>query len=291
MAAEWGAAILAAGAVGSASAGVWALWRFGPAARRLRRRVSHERLRMPLLGRDTGRRLRQFLPPAVGAVVLYLLVSTLTQAPVLSFFVSFLGFMVPGWVQEWQDTRRLVTLGEQLNAVMAMVATSLRRGTPLEVALAEAVRTMPYPLGPTLQNLVAAMGMGVTLGHAVEQVRKLPAVSGSTDFQVFATEMVICHERGANVIQAFETLRQVLAARRKYRDQVREQMGQHLLQALVIVGIGALVLLAYAGMTDDGLGPLLDSFAGQLILAASILGNVFLVRWTHLSLLRQIKKM
>ncbi|HEY3367373.1 MAG TPA: type II secretion system F family protein [Symbiobacteriaceae bacterium] len=290
MATEWGATVLAAGAVGSACAGVWAIWQMAPSAQKIRRRVGHEQVKVSLLSKERSKQMMDLVPAVGGALALFFLTSLLTHATFLAFAVSFGGFMIPGWLREWQETRKLMQLSDQLNRVMGMIATSLKRGTPLEASIAQAAGAMAQPMGPVLRNLAEATSMGVTLSQAVEQVRKLPVVTASTDFQVFATEMVICHERGANVIQAFEALRQVLAARRKYRDQVRENMGQHLMQSLVIAGIGMLVLMAYAAMTEEGLGPLLASPWGQIALAVSILGNAFLIRWTHISLLRQTKR-
>lgn len=291
MISEWAVSMMAAGAVGSAGAGLWFLRQMAPTAQRIRRRVGHERVSIPTAGGALSTEQIFSLAFAGGtAVLLYVLVIGMAGRPSLAFAVALGGFMVPGWVREWRETRRLVELGDQLGRVMGMISTSLRRGTPLEVAIAEAASALPAPLGPALRNLADATVMGVTLSQAVEQVRTLPAVSGSADFNVFATEMVVCHQRGANVIQAFEALRNVLAARRKYREQVREHMGQHLIQSLVIGGLGLGVLLIYATMSPHGLEPLLESVVGQLILAASVLGNMFLIRLTHLSLLRQTRR-
>jgi Flp pilus assembly protein TadB len=292
MGAEWGAAVLAAGAVTSTAAGVWAIaWR-APMAQKLKRRANHEQLSLALLiGQERIRRLVRLVPGIGGALLLFFGMTLYSPGlPVLAATLALGGFLIPPWVGEWRETQRLMNLSEQLGRVMTMVSTALRRGMPLEVALAEAAQMVPYPLGPALRHLTEATKMGVTLAQAVEQVRGHAAVQGSKDFQVFATEMVICHERGANVIQAFDALRQVLEARRRYRNQVREQMGQHLMQAIVISGIGLGVLAFYGAATDDGLGPLLERLWGQLLLGMSIVGNLFLVRTTHLSLLRQTRK-
>lgn len=290
MASEWTGAILGAGAVLSTAAGVWVL-RLAPlAAQQARRLVAHERVRLAVPGLHRGGAMQGWAWAVLAAVALFAVTSFLGHRGGLAVFVALGGLMVPGWVREWLETRRLVQLSEQLVRVMGMVATSLKRGTPLEAALAEASTGLPDPLGPVLRNLAQATTMGVTLAQAVEQLRTLPAVTGSADFQVFATEMVVCHERGANIVQAFDALRTVLAARRKYREQVKENMGQHLLQSMVITGVGLFVLGLYSFMAEGGLEPLLSSIIGQLILAASLLGNAFLLRMTHLSMLRQVRK-
>ncbi|MDF2628844.1 MAG: hypothetical protein K0R39_2675 [Symbiobacteriaceae bacterium] len=291
MASSWAGAVLATGAMMSAAAGGYVLWKLGPTAGRTRRRVARERVAVTAAaGKQRAERLQYLAVAGLGAVGIYLAVLVLAQRAGLAFACALGGFMLPTWVKEWRQTRRIVELSEQLGRAMAMISTSLRRGSPLEGAIAETSATMAEPLGPVLRSFVDATSMGVTLTQAVEQCRTLPAVAGSPDFQVFATEMVICYERGANVVQAFEALRQVLAARRKYRDIVKEQMGQHLMQSLVIAGVGFFVLVAYSFMTPDGLGPLLESIVGQLLLAASVLGNLFLIRVTHLSLLRQTQR-
>lgn len=287
MASGWAGAVLASGAVFSSAAGGYLLWKLGPTAHRTRRRVAHERVSLP---RYSGERLQWWAIAAAVAAGLYLVTAVLSHRTGLAVAVALGGFMAPAWIRELRNTRRLVELSEQLSRAMAMIGTSLRRGTPLEGAIAEAAASMAEPLGPVLRGLVDATSMGVTLSQAVDQARSLPAVAGSPDFQVFATEMVVCHERGANVVQAFEALRLVLTARRRYRDQVREQMGQHLIQSLVIAGVGLFTLGSYSLMTPQGLGPLLESIMGQLILAFSLLGNIFLIRVSHLSLLRQTQR-
>ncbi|HYG59447.1 MAG TPA: type II secretion system F family protein [Symbiobacteriaceae bacterium] len=292
MATEWAGAVLTTGALMSTAAGVWVVWKLGPTAQRTRRKVAHERVAISatLGGRKKAEKAQSLLIAGGGALALYLVTTVMFHRTGLAVAMALGGFMLPVWIKEWQQTRRLVSLSEQLGRAMGMIGTSLRRGTPLEGAIAEAARTMPEPLGPVLRSMVDATSMGVTLAQAVEQCRTMPAASGSPDFQVFATEMVVCHERGANVVQAFEILRQVLEARRKYRSQVREHMGQHLMQSLVIASVGYFVLFAYSFMSPDGLSPLLESVLGQMLLAGSILGNLFLIRVTHLSMLRQTQK-
>lgn len=290
MASEWSAALLAAGAMGSATTGVWVLVKVAPNAQRIKRRVNRERVRVSMLGREGTERMITLVPAIGGGVLMYLLAVSMTGQPSLAVLLATGAFMIPGWIREWRETRRLSVLADQLSRVMGMVSTALRRGTPLEAALSESAMALSYPLGPVLRNMADATVLGVTLSQAVEQARLNPAVRGSTDFQVFATEMVVCHERGANVVQAFEALRGVLAARRKYREQVKEHMGQHLIQSLVIAGVGLFVLAAYSLMTPDGLAPLLQSFVGQLILAGSLLANAFLIRVTHLTMLRQTRR-
>lgn len=291
MAAELGIAVMAAGAVASAGAGIFFLKKLAPSAQRIRRRVSHERVRVRIAGGRLNSEQALTSALALGAgVALYTLTAMLSHQTGVSLAAALGGFMVPKWVREWRETNRLLKLSDQLGRVMGMISTSLRRGIPLEMAVSESANAVPAPLGPVLRNLADATVMGVTLSQAVEQIRSLPAVRGSSDFSVFATEMVVCHQRGANVIVAFESLRNVLEARRKYRAQVQEYMGQHLIQSLVIGGIGLGVLALYAWMSPDGLKPLLESITGQLILAASLLGNMFVIRLTHLSLLNQTRR-
>lgn len=291
MASEWGGALFAAGAVASTMGGVYALWKGGSAATRQRRKVAHERVALSAtLGRQKTEQMLSFLAAAGAGLALVIVTNAFTGRIGLSIAVGLGGLMVPTWVREWRDTRRIIQLSEQLGRVMSMIGTSLRRGTPLEGAIAEAAASLSEPLGPALRGLADSTSMGVTLSQSIEQIRNLPSVKGSPDFQVFATEMVVCHERGANVVKAFEALGQVLDSRRRYRDQVRENMGQHLVQSLVITAVGFFVLGAYAFLTEDGLGPLLESFVGQALLAVAILGNMFLLRLTHLSMLRQTRK-
>jgi len=292
MATELRAAILVSAVVGSAAIGVWNLWSTGASAAKIKRQVTHERVQVSLMkGSESIRRLISLFPASAAALAVFYGSRALVQEGfLLSVMMSGIGFMLPGWLREWRETRRLLLLGDQLGQMMGMVSTSLRRGTHLEPAIAEAARPITYPLGPVIKQLTDATSMGVTLAQAISRVKSLPEVGGSADFQVFASQLIICHERGVNVIQAFDSLRTVLTSRRRYRSLVREQMAQHLVQTVVISALGLLMLVYYGGSTDDGLAPLMDVWWGQVVLGASIVGNVSLIRWTHMSVLQQVRK-
>lgn len=282
------AALLAAGAVGSLLAGGCAAWHLLPQARRRQRRVQRERVRIyPRRPRGAA----GLAATALASWMAFQAVGHWLGAWLLAAAVAGAVWLVPGWWREWQESRRWEAVTDQLDQVVSRVATSLRRGTPLAEALAQAARATPPPLGTVLQTAGHMMNLGVPLSQALAQVRSLPEVAGVPDFQVFATQVVICHDRGANVLRAFETLRQVLQARRRYRHQVAQSLGQHLVQALVIVAVGAGVLASFATLTPQGLGPLLQSPVGQGVLAVAVLGNVALVRWTHLSMVRQVRRL
>lgn len=209
---------------------------------------------------------------------------------ILPVAAAVVGFSIPSWLAEVARARRLEKLGDQLDMAMGQIAARLRQGVPLEVALREVAQGLGTPLGPVLMDLVLRVDTGIELGRAVQAVRVLPEVADSLEFQVFATQVAIAHERGANVIRTFEALRDVLAERRRHKKRVAEEMARHLYESLAIMATGLIVLALYALTAPDGLKPLMRHAIGRLVLAASIGGNILLYRYNHIMTLRQIQK-
>lgn len=287
------AGVLAAGSVLLLSTGLWR-WRAGAMESWLeRRRVMRERTRPAASPGRAMQRLRLAITVVLallGGALLFGVLFVLSRSLAVGLTGALGGFLIPGWWMERQRTREMVRISEQLDHAMGILATALRRGTPLEVAFSQAATTVGAPLGEVLGYVGAAAGLGVTFGQALAGVRQQPAVAGVADFQVFLTQVAISHERGANILHTFETLRQTLAARRQYRAAVAEQMGQHLIQSLTITGVGMLVLIAYASMTPEGLRPLVGTGVGKFLLLTSVVGNLGMLRLTHISLLRQLRR-
>lgn len=227
---------------------------------------------------------------AGGAALLYAVVLAVAGSPGLAAGAALGGLLFPPWVAEWQRTRNAALVSDQLDAAMAVMAAQLRSGSPVEVAAQRAAEVVGQPLRGVLLDVARETALGRRFADALEEVRQRPEVAGSTDFQVFVTQLCVAQERGANVLPAFESLRAALAERRRYRQVVAEQLGEHVMQTATIAGIGLLVLAAFAWLSPQGLGPLVGTPVGQVVLLGSVLGNTALIRTAHLSMLRQMRR-
>lgn len=287
------AALFSAGAVLVLLLGLRRFWSGGMVEWQRRKRIRHERVRpaaAPGAAIHRLRRIGTLAGTVVSGLFLFAVLYALSGSTGLGMAGSLGGFMLPGWWTEWQRTRQLVRASDQLDRAMGLIAAALRRGATPEVAFAQAAEGIGDPLGGVLEQVSAATGVGLAFSQALSGARKHPAVAENSDFQVFVTQVAIASERGANIVQAFETLRGIISSRRRYRASVSEQMGQHLIQSVTIILVGLVVLISYAFLTPDGLAPLVGNPLGQALLLVSVLGNVGLLRWNHVSMLRQLRQ-
>lgn len=257
------------------------------------RQTSEEQLRQGVSPADRAAQARMVtaIASALGSGILFFsAIHFLSNNLALSLVASFGAFLVPSWAIEVQQTRQMIKVSEQLDQAMGLLSAALRRNTPLEIAIAQAADACGNPLKGVLEQVVAATGVGLSFDQAILASREHPAVAENPDYQVFATQAAISHNRGANVLETFEALRNAIAARRRYRAAVQEAEGVNIFQSVLIFGIGFVVLFAYAAMTPEGLAPLMRHTAGQITLLVSILGNVIMLRTQHIAMLRRLRK-
>lgn len=263
-----------------------------PAWARMKRAQSRnlQAAKSPGDARSRQRTVTVFLSAVGGAVIMYLLFYILTGDTFFSVAGLIGGFLLPGWVAEIQATRLMIRISEQLDQAMGMVAAQLRQNTALEVAFAQAASSIGDPLASVFEQVVSATEVGLTFDQAVAGTRDHPAVANHPDYQVFVTQTVIAQMHGANITESFESLRNAISARRKYRNAVSQAATESLVQTAMMFALGLAVLGVVATTTEQGLKPLLDSLLGRLILVASILGNTLILRQTHIGMLKRLRQ-
>lgn len=273
--------------------GIATLVQRGSVLERAKRRET-DRLRSGPSPADQEKRRRSItvaLSAVCGGLALYGLLYFFSGSVAFSV-AGFIGaFLVPGWVSEFQRTRLMIKVSEQLDQAMGLLVSQLRQGVSLETGFARVAQVIDEPLGVVFDQVVAATNVGLTFDQAVSATRTHPYVAENPDYQTFATQAIITQERGGgNVMESFTALRDAIAARRKYRGAVQEADGQNLLESVFMFAVGLVVMAIYALLSPRGLKPLLDSTLGQVILLVSILGNIFVLRRTHIAMLRRLRK-
>ena len=167
-------------------------------------------------------------------------------------------------------------LGRDLPDALEDVARSLRSGTSLRVALAEAAAAGSGPARRDLATVVDRVTRGVPLGEALDE---WSAQRGSSDVHLAVAALALGIEAGAPSARAVDAVAATLRDRLAVAGDVAAQAAQARLSALVIALL-PLGFTSWACLTDRRVARFLFvSPAGWACLAAGVGLNVIGAVW------------
>lgn len=206
---------------------------------------------------------RVFLLTIVGALVLPPLVWLLSGNLVLAVFAAVLTFVLPRIVFGVIHRRRRLKLVLQLPDALLMVASSLRAGTSLQIAMDTAIRETPAPLSQELGVVVREQRLGLALEDALETMAgrlKLEEV----DLVVAA--MTIARDVGGNLAETLDQLARTLRAKAIMEGKIRSLTSQGKLQGLIVGALPLFLMLVLSHMQHEAMQPLFHTLIGWAVL-------------------------
>jgi len=165
---------------------------------------------------------------------------------VFSFILGWLsvGMLTFALMKASQIRREKKIESQLIRAVMVMSSLLSSSGATTKVALEEAGNRVGPPLGPELQRISEAVGVGANLGDAVDDAT--PRI-GSPEWTFFAKAVRLQEEHGGNISLMLDKIAETLTARIRTRGKAKAllseaQVSQYFLAAAVpgIVGLMAI---------------------------------------------------
>jgi tight adherence protein B len=205
---------------------------------------------------------------ALGPVVLVLVVLGLAVTPVV--------------LRHRRRARAVVARRGQLPLALERLAAALRSGSSLPVALDEAGRATPHPLGPELQALALGAGRGQSMAAVLDGWTRRHDDAGT---RLAATALVLATVVGVTPARAVDGVAATLRERLELGAERRALASQARTSA-VVLSAAPVVFAVLLGMGDGAAGRfLLHSPAGWACIGAGLgldaLGGWWMARLTR----------
>jgi len=227
-----------------------------------RRFTSHARVRLEeaFLFVDPN---RVFMLTIVGALALPPITWLMTGNAALAVLAAVLTFVLPRIAFGVINRRRRLKLVLQLPDALLMVASSLRAGTSLQIAMDTAIRETPAPLSQELGVVVREQRLGLALEDALETMAgrlKLEEV----DLVVAA--MTIARDVGGNLAETLDQLARTLRAKAIMEGKIRSLTSQGKLQGLIVGALPLFLMMVLSHMQHEAMQPLFHTLVGWAVL-------------------------
>lgn len=186
---------------------------------------------------------------------------------VVSIVAAICGFMLPEWILNYLQKKRLALFEVQLVEALQMLANSLKAGLSFPQCLEMLSKEGRPPLSQELILALKENKLGISLDKALENMsRRVP----SEDLGLVVDSVLLTRELGGNLATIFERLAYTIRERMKLKGKVDALTSQGKMQGLVVglmpVLLGGVLFLINPGMMHD----FFNSIVGWVLVGFSI---------------------
>jgi tight adherence protein B len=215
----------------------------------------------------SGLRLRIGHVPYLGfgaALVLGILGTIIGAPSLLVLLLMMVGFLSPLPALKIAGHKRTKAFDRQLPDVLATIASTLRAGHGLRMALKAIVDDGAPPASEEFARVLGEEKLGRPLDQAIDAMCKR---IGSPDLEYVATAVNVQSQAGGSLAGLFDTLSETVRERQRHARKVRALTALGRISAIVLVlmpvGLGALMTL----ISPSYMGPLYTTTGGHILMA------------------------
>lgn len=200
-----------------------------------------------------------------------------TGNPFFALIGAAVAVAFPRFLVRFLRDRRLRAFVRQMPDALRMLASSLRAGAGLNVALEVITKDQSPPLAQEFALLLREQRMGVSFEDALTHLeRRLPV----EEFRLFTAALRIARSVGGNLSEILESLAETLTRKAEVEGKIRSLTAQGKIQGLVMTLLPVLLMLILRAMEPKAMALLFHSLIGWVVLVIiaimEVLGYVFI---------------
>jgi tight adherence protein B len=215
--------------------------------------------------------LRVLVAIAVAAVPLLMMGITIVGI-LLMVVAGFVGYMLPKFYMRYAQGKRLRKLNNQLVEMLSMVANSLKAGFGVMQSLDLASKELEHPIATELRRTLQDINVGSSTEDALMALAKR---SGSTDFDIVITAMLIQQSTGGNLAEILDTVGHTMRERIRIRGEITTLTTQQMLSGVIIGALPFFIGMALFMINPGYMSLLFTELAGNVMLAGAFMMECF----------------
>jgi tight adherence protein B len=206
---------------------------------------------------------RVFLLTIVGAVVVPFGLWLLTGDLAWPIVIAVAAFAGPRVAYALINRRRRLKMVMQLPDVLLMLASSLRAGTSLQIAMDLAIRETPAPLSQELGVVIREQRLGMAMEDALESMATRLKME---EIDLVVAALTIARDVGGNLAETMDQLAGTLRTKAIMEGKIRALTSQGKLQGLIVGLLPVFLIIVLSSIQHDAMQPLFDDWRGWLVL-------------------------
>ncbi|MEV7395506.1 type II secretion system F family protein [Aeromicrobium sp. NPDC092404] len=180
--------------------------------------------------------------------------------------------------------RRRKEFAKQLDNTLRIIASALRAGQSLPVALNSVAADAAPPMSEEITRIINENRLGRDLVVAMLDAAER---NGSEDFRWFAEAVEVQRDSGGNLNDIIDTVAETIRGRAEIREKIRAYAAEGKASCYVLMALPIALGLTYSLMNPGYMDPLVKTTVGVLLLILS--GILYTVSWFWMRAIIAIK--
>lgn len=198
-----------------------------------------------------------------GMVVGLLLGLALTGSWLTALAIAMIGALIPFVMLNWQRSRRLQQIQQQLPEVADLIARSLRAGHALPATMQMVAEEMPEPIAGEFRQVADEINFGLGLHVAMQNLsRRVPI----DDLRFLVVAVLIQRDTGGNLAELMQNMSYLIRERLKLLGQISALSAEGRLSGWILFLMPVAMALLLSVINPDYLFRLVEDPAGRIAL-------------------------
>lgn len=180
--------------------------------------------------------------------------------------------------------RRRKAFAKQLDNTLRIVASALRAGQSLAIALNSVASDSGAPMSEEITRVVNENRLGRDL---VEAMTAAAVRMQNDDFMWFAEAVEVQRDAGGNLNDIIDTVAETIRDRAEIREKINANAAEGKASAYVLMGLPIALAVAYTIMNPGYMDPLISTSGGNFLLALSVI--LYGISWFWMRAIVSIK--
>lgn len=199
-----------------------------------------------------------------GAVVGFLLGSSLGSRAFFAIFLAGLGYFIPRVFVLWRRRARLDRIDDQLVDALRLMSNGLKAGLSLQQALELAVRETKPPIADELARVVKEIHLGRLMDDALRRFAERVPLE---DVRIVVDSILTLRETGGNLSETFDVVANTIVERKKVSGKIKSMTAQGMTQGFIMCLMPPGMLMLFSFIDPTYTAPLFNTILGWVILA------------------------
>jgi tight adherence protein B len=214
------------------------------------------------------------------AFVLGFVLGGVVAGGVMAIFVP----VVAKLVLKFRAGRRRKAFANQLDNTLRIIASALRAGQSLPIALNSVAADAAAPMSEEITRVINEYRLGRDLVSAMLEAAQR---NGSEDFRWFAEAVEVQRDSGGNLNDIIDTVAETIRGRAEIREKIRAYASEGKASCYVLMALPIALAVTYSLMNPGYMDPLFNTTLGILLLILS--GVLYTISWFWMRAIIAIK--
>lgn len=180
--------------------------------------------------------------------------------------------------------RRHKAFAKQLDNTLRIIASALRAGQSLPVALNSVAADAAAPMSEEITRIINENRLGRDLVVAMLETAER---NDSEDFRWFAEAVAVQRDSGGNLNDIIDTVAETIRGRAEIREKIRAYASEGKASCYVLMALPIVLAVTYSLMNPGYMDPLFQTTIGVILLIVS--GILYTISWFWMRAIIAIK--